>query len=816
MRKALCHIRFLMVLLGIFATGWQSFGQLPDSNAIQRANQQKLADSLVNLASQQIKAGQVEKAMSLAENAYDQASRADYHEGMGDALMIIGAIEYSNGRSSAALRNYFTAMREYEWLGAPLKQSQAARTIGDLFMSAGLNEKALEYYGKAIELGGAVLSDRQLLSIREGIARAYLDLGRYDKAVEIYKELYEQYKDIGDQGLEISALNQLTFGLNALQLYEEANRYNLEALDISRKTGNKTEEMAALNNLGYAFKYLGQPSKALDYFQEAVDLGIQIKAPVQEITVTLTNMAVIYQNQDNYNEALDHFFQAEKLAELAGDKDELARIKHLIASTYFIKKDYYNAQVYNKGSLDLALATGNAGQASMAYLTASNIAAAMYDYETSMQQYRNYLAIRDSLLFADQVASQGLSQQQYVVERTEKELDEMLYTRQVERLEINQLRLESEKQEQEVELLRKTTALQESEIQNQQLEKDRAMQELLLAEEKLATERKDREIKDLKVQQQLQESELRRNELEKVKQQQEIQVLTQEKEISRLNLQKVKARTRFLAGIVLLALISLVIIIRSWRFARKTNKILSHQRNKIQQQKEAIESQYDIIKIEREKSEKLLLNILPEETAAELKEKGYASPQHYDMVTVLFTDFVGFTMVSEKMTPKEIVQELDYCFMAFDRIIDKNNLEKIKTIGDSYMCAGGIPVANQTNPFDVVNAALEIRDFMEKERAARDKKGEIYWQLRIGVHTGPVVAGVVGKNKFAYDIWGDAVNTASRMESSGEAGKVNISGFTHEIVKDHFDCTYRGKIKAKNKGEVDMYFVEGKKNRVSK
>ncbi len=385
----------------------------------------------------------------------------------------------------------------------------------------------------------------------------------------------------------------------------------------------------------------------------------------------------------------------------------------------------------------------------------------------------------------------------------------MMYARQMERMELNKLRLESEKKEQDLELLRKTADLREAELLNRELEKNRALQELLLAEERLAAERKDREIKDLKVQQQLQESELKRGELEQEKQKQEIRVLTQEKEISELNLQKIRSRNLFLAGATLLSLIILVIIIRSWRYARKVNRVLFDQRNKIQQQKEAIESQYDIIKIEREKSEKLLLNILPEETAAELKENGYATPRHYDKVTVLFTDFVGFTQVSEKMTPQEIVRELDYCFLEFDRIIDRHNLEKIKTIGDSYMCAGGIPLANDTNPWDVVHAALEIRDFMDTARKARESKGEAYWQLRIGVHTGPVVAGVVGKNKFAYDIWGDAVNTASRMESSGEAGKVNISGKTYEIVNKHFHCTYRGKVKAKNKGEVDMYFVEG-------
>jgi len=214
------------------------------------------------------------------------------------------------------------------------------------------------------------------------------------------------------------------------------------------------------------------------------------------------------------------------------------------------------------------------------------------------------------------------------------------------------------------------------------------------------------------------------------------------------------------------------------------------------------------IKKGKKRSDELLLNILPEEVAEELKEKGSADAKLFDDVTVMFTDFKGFTTIAEKLTAKELVGEINYCFSAFDNIIHKYRIEKIKTIGDSYMAVGGLPIANKTHSKDVVNAALEINKFMEEHKQQRIKEGKEIFEIRIGIHTGPVVAGIVGIKKFAYDIWGDTVNLASRMESSGEAGKVNISGSTYELVKNDFNCIYRGKIQAKNKGEVDMYFVD--------
>ncbi len=211
------------------------------------------------------------------------------------------------------------------------------------------------------------------------------------------------------------------------------------------------------------------------------------------------------------------------------------------------------------------------------------------------------------------------------------------------------------------------------------------------------------------------------------------------------------------------------------------------------------------IKKGKSQSDNLLLNILPAEVAEELKAKGTADAKLFDNVTVLFTDFKSFTTVSEQLSPQELVNELHACFKAFDEICTKNSIEKIKTIGDAYLAVCGLPLADEKHAENVVHAALEIREFM----ANRSKElGAKTFEIRIGINSGSVVAGIVGVKKFAYDIWGDTVNTAARMEQHSEAGKINISETTHALVKDQFTCDYRGEIDAKNKGKLTMYFVE--------
>jgi ligand-binding sensor domain-containing protein/class 3 adenylate cyclase/predicted metal-dependent HD superfamily phosphohydrolase len=241
------------------------------------------------------------------------------------------------------------------------------------------------------------------------------------------------------------------------------------------------------------------------------------------------------------------------------------------------------------------------------------------------------------------------------------------------------------------------------------------------------------------------------------------------------------------------------------REIRKQSKEIEDFGKTIEDKNKSLEQQKQLLELEKAKTDKILKNILPEMTFNELKEKGKVAARSYNLVSVLFTDFVGFTKASEKMSPADIISDLDFYFSEFDKIIVQNNLEKIKTIGDAYMCAGGVPIRNKANPMDACLAALQIQNFMRKTQAERADGG---WQLRIGINTGEIIAGVIGKKKLAYDIWGSTVNVANRIETAGKPGEVTISGETYKYIQFYFDCDFKEKAVSKYNELFDVYTVK--------
>jgi len=272
------------------------------------------------------------------------------------------------------------------------------------------------------------------------------------------------------------------------------------------------------------------------------------------------------------------------------------------------------------------------------------------------------------------------------------------------------------------------------------------------------------------------------------------EILQKDNEIQQLDLDRQQDYQQFLYGLGGLLLLIMGLIGAGLLYSRRTNRTLAAQKIAIQK--------------EQKKSDDLLLNILPMTAAKELKEKGYAVPKKYDQTTVVFADFVNFTGLSSSMSPETVVKELNECFKVFDAIMDEYGLEKIKTIGDAYLCIGGLPTPNKTHAEDAAKAALAMMDFIQKRYETKMAAGEAAWQMRMGLHSGPVVAGIVGTKKFVYDIWGDSVNVASRIESNSIPGKINISHATYQLIHHQFKLTPRGEIQAKNKGGMKMYFLE--------
>jgi len=554
--------------------------------------------------------------------------------------------------------------------------------------------------------------------------------------------------------------------------YIETLEYWNESLKIFEEINDQTGVANILSNIANIYALRGSEEKALEYALRSLSIAETLGNKLRTLT-SLNAVAFIYYGKEETKEkALEYLLRALPLAEELKDSASLGTISENLGEIYYYKNNYDKATEYFNKSIAVL---GYSENSSFAYNGLGKLYLEQGKYNEALKYHKKALQI-----------SEDLGSKPNIV----KSLDG-----------IANVYVEQKDYKTALEYYTKATAIgEEMKIVNdlKQLYYEMATAYSGLSDFKNAFKYQQMysSIKDT----------LYTNDISKKlgrlqfdfdlkKKDGEITLLEKDKALSDQKLQRQRLMKRaFLAGLVLVFLIA-ILIFRSYRIKVKTHKILDKQKGEI---------------------EGLLLNILPAEVANELQVTGHATPRYYESVSVLFTDFKGFTLIADKMTPQDLVEELNACFVKFDEIVGKYNIEKIKTIGDSYMCAGGIPTPSEDHVVNIIKAGLEIKNFTKEYNQKRGEAGLERWDLRIGIHVGPVVAGVVGHKKYAYDIWGSTVNIASRMESNGEPGQVNISSSVYEMVKDKFHCTYRGKIYAKNVGEIDMYFLDDEGNGTSK
>ena len=752
-------------------------------------------DHMLDLAKQSDSDSEREE---LAQHSLSIARSLRYDGGVVRASIFLGEIFARLGRTEDALQLYLEAEAKLETSGNRSAQLGVKASIGDLFFHEKLYASAHRYYREVLVLRP------QDYETREKAADACLYDMRFDSAEILYKDLIVKYKAEGNNPRLVQIYQKRAQAYDQNGDAGKSLYFYLLLEAIIEKAGTTQEQSLLYNNLGRQYASLREYSKALEYFRKAELQCAYIPCDYPE--VLWANMGIALHNTGESKRGIEYLLKARNLLASRKDYVALANLEHLLAGVYFSSNDLYNALSHNQTAIQFASDTKQLALLAEAYRTAADLYHELYDFEKAFEYYQEYLNVRDSMRVEDQVREQRLNQQRTLLAASEGQIKFLIARQNFKDLELNQIKfdrerlelqnknleLESRRKEDEVRLLEAQQEADQAKLREQTLQALEARQRLRLADQQLNAEKQGRVIVELREKEQIERAQ---NRADSTGRAQEIDRIQREQTFR--NEQDADFRRfAYILGSLFFLLLGIVGV--SWWFARRAKRRLQSQNHKIQAQNLQIQE-------EQRKSDGLLLNILPQEIADELKASGQATPRLYESATVLFSDFVNFTRLSATLTPKELIDELNECFLAFDEICERHGLEKIKTIGDAYMCAGGLPVPNETHAADAVRAALEMSTWL---LARKHERADAHLtEMRIGIHTGPVMAGVIGKNKFAYDIWGDAVNLAARLEEHGEPGHVNISGATKEAVKHLFTATHRGKKEVHNKGMVDMYFI---------
>ncbi len=614
-------------------------------------------------------------------------------------------------------------------------------------------DEGIEYGQQGLDLATNLNWQKGTAMASNSLGNCYLGKSDYPKAVEFFKTTLKTYQETGNKKGIVNVTTNIGQAYGQQGNYAKALEYFFLALKMAEETGDKNAVATNTCNIGSVCQMERNYPQAREYFMKAIKLSEDLGDKQALIRATI-NTGTVYYWQKNYDKALEYDFMGLKMAEDAGVNVAIAKCYSNIGNVYTEQKNYTMAITYMLKGLKIdqeikdKYATGfllkNIGFAYLAILNDTNANGPNHS----------------KIMAADKEMASGPYQPDETIpaSKAARIQKAMLYLQQALDIakEIKQLDIQMDCYEGISEVYKLKGDLK-NEIEN--------FKKYSEVKDSLFSKDNTEQITKLNAE----------NEYNLKQQADSLKIVAREK-ITAIELRRQRTYTLLgIGGTVLLLGFSFFMV-----KARKKSEL------------------------ERKKSDELLLNILPSEVAAELKSTGVSEAKYFDHVTVIFTDFVNFTKASETLSPKELVNELHTCFKMFDEIISKYGIEKIKTIGDAYLAVSGLPVPDPKHAENVVRAALEIVACMRDRQA---NIGDRAFQVRVGIHSGNAVAGIVGVKKFAYDIWGDTVNTAARMEQSSEAGKINISEVTYELVKDKFNCRYRGEIDAKNKGQMKMYFV---------
>jgi len=674
---------------------------------------------------------------------------------------------YSNTDSA-----FYFAKLQFDFSKAKGLKKQMAGALylqGMIFSENGDYASTLAYYENSLALSKEIADLKTVARTLRSIGNIYEIMGDYVLALDYFKQSHEVNEKLGDKNGVANTLIDIGYIVYYQGEYGKGKSYFRKGLKIFEEIGDLNGIAGAWLSIGNVNNSQGNYVVALDDYQKSLAYYQEIDDGYG-IGLALNNIGNIYSAQDDNTSALYYYKQALTLAMETGEKVTIAIPLNNVGSSYNALGEYDSALVYYQQSLSIRLETGNKKGIAESYRSIGGLYKAKRDYDTALDYYKKSLEINEEIGNKNGAAASFTSigmvyhqQRAYKKGNAECEKGKAIYR------EIGSIVGEAYACEclyeghkamgngnkaleyfEKLQILDDSLRLEDIAIKLQQMEFDRQMMtdSIAQAEEKLYVQ---------------------------MEHQQEMRTEEKRKNIS-------------LGAGAFILLLALALFSRL-RYIRKS-KVL--------------------IEKERDRSENLLLNILPEEIANELKEKGKASARDFDRVSILFTDFKGFTEASALLSAQDLVAEINACFEAFDGIVGKYGIEKIKTIGDAYMAAGGLPVPSNDSLKNTVLAALEMQEFIIKRKAEKDILGQPAFEMRCGIYTGPVVAGIVGVKKFQYDIWGDTVNTASRMENSGKVGEVNIGQVSYELLKNdpNFVFVNRGKIKVKGKGDLKMWFVK--------